>query len=142
MEEFQYHHHHHHHQHHHGHDDGPENVPNRYATSFHGTEQSNVITAEHRYQQQQQQQQGVHSVPTKTYDGVQSTGSFHSISSLDSAAEMSKYFPDAQTPTLSPFRHQLEVGGQAQSATISNTRTTTTTNTVNAGPYIPVLGPS
>ncbi|CAF1486033.1 unnamed protein product, partial [Adineta ricciae] len=36
----------------------------------------------------------------------------------------------------------LEVGGQAQSATISNTRTTTTTNTVNAGPYIPVLGPS
>ena len=41
-----------------------------------------------------------------------------------------------------PRRHQLEVGGQAQSATTSNTRTTTTTNTVNAGPYIPVLGPS
>ena len=40
-----------------------------------------------------------------------------------------------------PRRHQLEVGGQAQSATISTTRTTRTTNTVNAGPYIPVFGP-
>ncbi|UJR33768.1 hypothetical protein I4U23_021195 [Adineta vaga] len=55
---------------------------------------------------------------------------------------MSKYFPDAQTPNLSPFRHQLEVGGQAQSKPISNTQTATNINTVNAGPYIPVFGPT
>lgn len=36
--------------------------------------------------------------------GVQTTNSFHSVSSMDSSAEMSKYFPDAQTPSLSPFR--------------------------------------
>jgi hypothetical protein len=36
--------------------------------------------------------------------GVQPTNSFHSVSSIDSSAEMSKYFPDAQTPGLSPFR--------------------------------------
>ena len=37
--------------------------------------------------------------------GVQPTSSFHSVSSIDSSAEMAKYFPDAQTPSLSPFRY-------------------------------------
>ncbi len=41
----------------------------------------------------------------QTTNGVQATSSFHSVSSIDSSAEMSKYFPDAQTPSLSPFRY-------------------------------------
>lgn len=49
------------------------------------------------YQQQQQQQ--TLSVPVS---GIQTAGSSHSVSSLDSSAEMAKYFPDAQTPGLSP----------------------------------------
>lgn len=36
--------------------------------------------------------------------GIQTTHSFHSVSSIDSSTEMSKYFPDAQTPSLSPYR--------------------------------------
>jgi len=37
--------------------------------------------------------------------GIQATSSFHSVSSMDSSAEMAKYFPGAQTPSSSPFRH-------------------------------------
>lgn len=37
-----------------------------------------------------------------TTGGIQTAGSFHSISSLDASAEMAKYFPDAQTPAISP----------------------------------------
>jgi hypothetical protein len=40
----------------------------------------------------------------QTSGGIQATGSFHSVSSVGSAAEMSKYFPDAQTPSSSPYR--------------------------------------
>ncbi len=68
---------------------------------------NSVITED----QQQQQQENL-SVPievlntsaNQTFGGVQTTTSFHSVSSADSTAEMSKYFPDAQTPELSPFR--------------------------------------
>ncbi len=35
-------------------------------------------------------------------------------------------------------RHQQEVGGQSQSTAVSNAIVTTTANTFNAGPYIPV----
>ncbi len=41
----------------------------------------------------------------QTSGGVQATSSFHSVSSIDSSTEMAKYFPDAQTPSLSPFRY-------------------------------------
>ncbi|CAF2330346.1 unnamed protein product [Rotaria sp. Silwood2] len=41
---------------------------------------------------------------TQSLGGVQATSSFHSISSLDSSAEMSKYFPEATTPNLVPLR--------------------------------------
>ncbi len=42
----------------------------------------------------------------QTSDGVQAASSFHSVSSIGSSAEMAKYFPDAQTPSLSPFRYR------------------------------------
>jgi hypothetical protein len=41
-----------------------------------------------------------------------------------------------------PHRHQQGVEGQAQSTATSNTVVTTKTNTVNAGPYIPVPAPT
>jgi len=40
----------------------------------------------------------------QTLGGVQTNGSFHSASSGDSAAEMSTYFPDAQTSNVTSFR--------------------------------------
>ena len=49
----------------------------------------------------EQQNQQTLSVPV---GGIQTAGSFHSVSSLDSSAEMAKYFPDAQTPGLSSMR--------------------------------------
>ncbi len=66
----------------------------------------NSVVVEH---QQQQQNLSVSTgiINTQTnqpLNGVQATRSFHSISSGDSSAEMSKYFPDAQTPTSTPFR--------------------------------------
>ncbi|CAF0803437.1 unnamed protein product [Adineta steineri] len=167
MEEIQYHHHHHHHVHHGHHGIQDNNNEHQYATSLHGTGNFDITTEdyhnnqqqqqqiEQQQQQQQQQQQNITqpslSVPKAVYNvpanqtsggGVQSTGSFHSVASLDAAAEMAKYFPDARTPSLSPSRHQLEVGGQAQSTAVSHTRTTTTTNTVNAGPHFPEFSPS
>jgi hypothetical protein len=42
----------------------------------------------------------------KTIGGVQATSSFHSVSSIDSSAEMAKYFPDAPTPTLATYRYK------------------------------------
>jgi uncharacterized protein YhbP (UPF0306 family) len=67
-----------------------------------------VVTGHHKQQQKQQKL----SVPIQTtstqtnqsLSGVQATGSFHSVSSGGSSAEMSKYFPDAQTPTSTPSR--------------------------------------
>jgi hypothetical protein len=62
------------------------------------------------YQQQQQQEnlsvpiEVLNASTNQTFEGVKTTNSFHSVSSADSTAEMSKYFPDAQTPQLSPFR--------------------------------------
>ena len=41
-----------------------------------------------------------------------------------------------------PHRHQQGVEGQSQSTATSNTVVTTRTNTVNAGPYIPVSAPT
>ncbi len=41
-----------------------------------------------------------------------------------------------------PHRHQQGVEGQSQSTATSNTAVTTQTNTVNAGPYIPVSAPT
>ncbi len=67
---------------------------------------SSVVT-EH-YQQPQQNLSGpigiVNTQTNQTFGGIQTTGSFHSVSSADSSAEMAKYFPDAQTPNLSPYR--------------------------------------
>ena len=37
--------------------------------------------------------------------GVQATSSFHSVSSVDSSAEMARYFPDAHTPEFPPHRY-------------------------------------
>ena len=49
-----------------------------------------------------------------------------------------RYFID----TYSPRRHQQQTEGQVQSTATSNTGVTTNTNTVNAGPYIPVSAPT
>ena len=43
---------------------------------------------------------------------------------------------------LTSRRHQQEVEGQLQSTATSNTVVTSNTNTVNAGPYIPVSAPT
>lgn len=48
------------------------------------------------------------------------------------------YFID----NFSPRRHQQGAEGQIQSTAASNTVVTTNTNTVNAGPYIPVSAPT
>ena len=48
------------------------------------------------------------------------------------------YFID----TFSPRRYQQGAEGQIQSTAASNTVVTTNTNTVNAGPYIPVSAPT
>ncbi len=42
----------------------------------------------------------------KASGGVQATSSFHSVSSIDSSAEMAKYFPDDETPTVSPYKYK------------------------------------
>jgi hypothetical protein len=134
MEEIQYHQHHHHHHHHHGQSSGYENQGQQNATISEGAVTS--VVGEH-----QQQNQSV-PIVNQTVGGVQTTGSFHSVSSVDSSAEMAKYFPDAQTPILSAYRHPQEVEGQLQSTATSNTVVTTNINTVNAGPYIPVSAPT
>ncbi|CAF2267081.1 unnamed protein product [Rotaria magnacalcarata] len=123
------------------------NEGQRYATSFQG---GVGATSTHLTNNQQQQwiasqsassnSMATSSAPkNQALGGVQTTDSFHSVSSIDSSAEMSKYFPDARTPSLSPFRHQQVVEGQAQSTATSNTVASTNTNrnTVNAGPYTP-----
>ncbi|CAF4772961.1 unnamed protein product, partial [Rotaria socialis] len=120
----------------------------RYATSSQGGVDGTSTRLTDNQQQQQwiaSQSASSNSMATssapknRALGGVQTTDSFHSVSSIDSSAEMSKYFPDAQTPSLSPFRHQQVVEGQAQSTATSNTvaSTNTNTNTVNAGPYTP-----
>ncbi|CAF1236888.1 unnamed protein product [Rotaria magnacalcarata] len=123
------------------------NEGQRYATSFQG---GVGATSTHLTNNQQQQWIASQSASSNSMTtssapknqalgGVQTTDSFHSVSSIDSSAEMSKYFPDARTPSLSPFRHQQVVEGQAQSTATSNTVASTNTNrnTVNAGPYTP-----
>jgi hypothetical protein len=70
-------------------------------------------------------------------DGIQTNESFHSVSSINSSAEMSKYFPDAQTPSLLPVSHQHEVKGQAQSTASSNTAAKTNPHSVNAATHVP-----
>ncbi|CAF4786898.1 unnamed protein product, partial [Rotaria sp. Silwood1] len=79
---------------------------------------------------------------TETLGGVQTTNSFHSISSMDSAVEMSKYFPEPPTPSLLPIRHQQQAEGQAQLASTLNTATSANTNIVNAGSYTPASVPT
>ncbi|CAF1132685.1 unnamed protein product [Rotaria sp. Silwood1] len=69
---------------------------------------------------------------SNTFGGVQTTASLHSFSSIDSSAEMAKYFPDAQTPSLSPFRHHQEDFNQPIQTT--TTMTTQALNDIN-GPY-------
>jgi len=69
----------------------------------------NSVVTEHHHQPQQQQNLYVpigtlNTLTNQPLSGVQATTSLHSVSSGDSSAEMSKYFPDAQTPTQIPFR--------------------------------------
>ena len=71
---------------------------------------SNTVAAEQH--QQQATVQLTTSAPSGTLNtlanqpsgGVQPARSFHSVSSIDSSAEMAKYFPNAQTPDISTFR--------------------------------------
>ncbi|CAF4635254.1 unnamed protein product [Rotaria sp. Silwood2] len=73
---------------------------------------------------------------SKISGGVQTTMSLHSFSSIDSSAEMARYFPDAQTPRLSPFRHhQEDVDQPTQTTTTTTTQALTDINTINSGPY-------
>ena len=68
------------------------------------------MTATAFVEEQQRNTQQTLSVPVRapntqtnlTVGGIQTAGSFHSVSSLDSSAEMAKYFPDAHTPGVSP----------------------------------------
>jgi hypothetical protein len=88
MEESHYHHHHHHHHGHHTKNQDQQGISEQRAT---------VPIA----------QQGSNEQTHLTIGGgVQAARSFHSVSSLDSSAEMAKYFPNAQTPSLSPFRYR------------------------------------
>jgi hypothetical protein len=71
---------------------------------------SSTVAAEQH--QQQVTVQPTTSVPSGTVNtpanqpsgGVQPASSFHSVSSIDSSAEMATYFPNAQTPDISTFR--------------------------------------
>jgi len=121
MEE-SYHHHHrrHYHHDHHGHEtaqDGTNSNVNVSAQQQNVTQSAGVPVLVPRPNEQASSGGG----------GVQATSSFHSVSSLDSSAEMAKYFPDAQTPNLSPFRHNQEAESQAAS-------------TSQGGPYTAVSG--
>ncbi|CAF0857916.1 unnamed protein product [Rotaria sordida] len=67
---------------------------------------------------------------------IQTTVSLHSFSSIDSSAEMAKYFPDAQTPSLSPFRHHQEDSNQQIQSTVTTmTHAITDNSTIKSGPY-------
>jgi len=78
----------------------------------HQTETISLTSEQQKQQQQQIVTQSTNApvlVPRpnqQTSDGVQAASSFHSVSSIGSSAEMAKYFPDAQTPSLSPFRYR------------------------------------
>jgi hypothetical protein len=115
MEESHYHHHHHHHR---GHKTSSSNkrirkILTRYVSILAQDESnSNNQQAENVVTTSKQQQVAVQSatapilVPRpneQTSGGVQATSSFHSVSSMDSSAEMAKYFPEAETSTLSSF---------------------------------------
>ncbi|CAF1676453.1 unnamed protein product, partial [Adineta ricciae] len=141
MEQGQYHYH--HQQHHHGRDTSS-------ATEGQGSQQElslhSQINEQQRYASQSVAQPvNVHRASEQAVSGIQATGSFHSVSSIDSSAEMARYFPDPQTPTLSPFRldinlyHQQNGGQQLQQ---SATSSTITTNIINGGPYAPVPVPA
>lgn len=65
-----------------------------------------------------------------TEGGVQATSSFHSVSSIDSSAEMAKYFPDARTPDFQQFHQQESDDQRTQSTNQSYVNAT--------GPYRPV----
>lgn len=47
--------------------------------------------------------------PNTGASGVQATSSFHSVSSIDSSAEMARYFPEAQTPNSSSQRYEISI---------------------------------
>ncbi|CAF0804181.1 unnamed protein product [Didymodactylos carnosus] len=133
-------HHRHHTRHHHHHQNAAENTQHQQQPT-HSYPQ--IPTGP--YGQQVQQHPTVQIAPQQQhlYQGVQPTSSFHSVSSIDSSAEMSKYFPDAQTPSLSPFRHhQAQVDGtesshKTQASTVATSYGTSVTN----GPYTNVQQP-
>ena len=87
--------------------------------------------------------QSTTSAPKVEYDspriqnlgGIQTTSSFHSISSMDSSTEMAKYFPEASTPSSLPIRHQQQVEGQIKLPAAYNTALSANTNTFNAGSH-------
>jgi len=117
MEE-SHHHHHHRHHHHHGHADS------------NSSEQEQSVTAPVQVPRPNEQTSG----------GVQAASSFHSVSSMDSSAEMAKYFPDAQTPSLSPFSRQQQDDESHQ--TQSEITSTQSAAINNAGPYATVPAPA
>ncbi|CAF1187233.1 unnamed protein product [Adineta steineri] len=136
MEEGRYHYH-----HHHGHDTSSTNEGR-------GSQQELNSQSQTNEQQQQQQQRYVNQpgpapiiVPRlneqPNSSGVQATGSFHSVSSIDSSAEMARYFPDPQTPTLAPLRYNPLSGSQQ----LQTTATSSTLNN-NTGPYAPLPVPT
>ncbi|CAF3677041.1 unnamed protein product [Rotaria sordida] len=126
-----------------------ENQGQQYTSYSEGPVNSNrTVFTEH--QQQLTPTQSIASVPKIVYStpttqrlgGIQTTNSFHSISSMDSSAEMAKYFPEASTPISLPLRPQQQVEGQPQSVVTVNTVTSANTTTVDAGSYTPTFVPT